>query len=120
MACNLSLTDFDPIVAEVQAKTLAVDFGLYLNTGVTLVGPADVAISVVSGEDATPQARLTSGPDIDTLSEADHGTGIVDAALFFQLSDLQPGTKYLLVYTCLASNGDTVAAFNHIKTVTPH
>src|SRR5258708_39995046 len=90
--------DFDPIVATLQARSLGIDFGLYLDAGVTLTGTPTLTLSVVSGVDATPAARLTTGPTVGTITTDNGGTGVASAAIKFQLSDLQPNTKYLLTF----------------------
>jgi hypothetical protein len=116
------LPDLHPMIAVSQSKTLAVDFGGVLPSGVTLVvvpSAPTITLTTDNGTDATPQDRLTVGPSIGTLSVADGGTGVANAALFFQLSALVLGASYLLVYSSYASNGDRIAAFNHIRAVGP-
>jgi hypothetical protein len=113
------LPDFHPLVATLQKQTLAVDFGSVIPTGAFLNGTPTLTVTTDNGVDATPSSRLTSGPTIGTLSVADGGTGIANAALFFQLSALVLGASYLLVYSCNVNNGDKVAAYNHVRAVEP-
>jgi len=118
------LADFDPLVASLQAQTLVVDFGAFLPSTVTLIGVPTITITVNNSEDDDDvgddaSAKITAGPSIGTLDEDDGGTGSTNFAIYFQLSGLDVDVMYLLVYSCSASNGDVVAAYNHIRGVEP-
>jgi len=113
------LVDFDPLVADLQAQTLVVDFGTFLPSTVTLTGVPVLTLTVNNGEDEDVLTRLTAGPAIGTLDEDDGGTGRANCAIFFQLTGLLEDVTYLLVYSCAATNGDVVAAYNHIRAVEP-
>lgn len=108
------------IIAVIQKSTIGLDFGrMPLPDGVILTGTPTVTISVYDGADASPQSRLTSGPQIGTIPIAKGGSGVENAAIKFQFGNAVAGVTYLIVASCLTTDGDVVAGETHIPAVAP-
>lgn len=111
--------DFPPIDAVTQKQTVAFDFGSILPPGIVLTGTPAVTVTVHDGVDATPQSRVTSGPQVGTQPVLQGGSGITNAAVLVQLGTMFGGVTYLLVCSCNASNGDVMSGWNHVRCLTP-
>lgn len=110
-----------PIDALRQAQTISLDFGSggYLPDGVTLIGTPTVEISVLVGEDPSPQDRITAGPVIGVAPKP-YGSGRANCTVLLQLSGA-PSTavRYLLECECAVSNGDTATMDAELPVRTP-
>lgn len=95
-----------PPVGPNQLQTMGLDFGKFLPAGVTLTGTPTVTLSVSSGTDATPAARLTRAGAVGTISTADGGTGVTNAAVLFQVGTCVAKVVYIADVVCARSDGD--------------
>ena len=108
-----------PSVASLQVQTCAIDFGVFLPSGVTLTGTPTVNLGVNSGSDASPQSRLSSPPSIGTVPTSRGGTGIPNTAVIFQISGCLNGVTYTVEVVCPRSDGDTAEAWTLLPCVDP-
>ena len=109
-----------PDVATAQVQTMAVDFGFFLVTGVTLMGTPILNLGVSAGSDPDPQSRLNTEPAIGTSPTSQGGSGIVNAAVLFQVADCQSGVTYTVEAICARSDGDTAEAWTRFTVVDPN
>lgn len=91
--------DFSPIYTSEQVA-LSFDFSLAIQAGTTLSSPT-VTISLVSGIDATPNARLIGGP------------AVVGNSVVQMVGSLQPAATYDILATVLTSTGETLQVNAH-------
>lgn len=99
-----------PPVAPNQKQTMAIDFGQFLPSGVTLTGTPTVTLSTSFGSDPAADSRVVSGPSIGTVSAALNGSGVVNAAIIFQVANCLPGVNYIVESYCDRSDGDVAEA----------
>lgn len=115
------IRDFPSMDADGQTETLWIDWGNDLSEGVTLDPNATptVTVSVVYGSDPAPQSRLLTTPYVGTVSVADQGTGVQNAAVLFNFGNVIGGVTYLIEVTCLRTDGTVASAVGHIAGITP-
>lgn len=117
-ACQ-KIPDFPCIIASLQVQTLVADFGNYLPLGVTLTGTPTVTIAVAADSgtpDPSAATRAAGPPYVVTPTQ---GTAVPNTGIALQVRQMVAGVKYLLTWSCARSDGDTLAAFNHITAVAP-
>jgi hypothetical protein len=105
---------FPPVIAGVQIATPGLDFGQMLPTGETLVDTPTVTITVLYGPDTDPAARLGT-PVIGTIPANRNGTGLANTSVLVKFdatgAPTSAATQYLLVFSCEASDGTNLPAW---------
>ena len=117
----MRIDNFPEIAASIEDRTLTVDFGPSLPSGVQLIGTPSVTLTVADGSpetDPTPQARVSGSPVIVTAPKP-NGSGLANCAVAFRFVGGVAGVVYKAVYSCSANNGDTPELDNQFYCYTP-
>lgn len=100
-----------PQIGPNQQQTMGVDFGQFLNSGVTLTGTPTVTISAIVGTDAAASSRITTTPTIGSIPTVSGGTGLASTAVTWQVGGCLTGVTYQADIYCYITTGDRVETF---------
>ena len=100
-----------PQIGPNQIQSMGVDFGQLLPANVTLTGTPTVTVTAVIGTDASAASRVTTTPIINTIPIPNGGTGIVNAAITWQVGGVVSGVTYQADVYCYTTSGDRVETF---------
>ena len=93
--------DFD-VMNATESEVLSIDFVNDLQTGETLVGLPTVTLTVFSGTDATPSARLSGDP------------GAVGTVAMQRVAQPLAGVTYIITFSVVTSLGNTKVLYSRI------
>ena len=100
-----------PQIGPNQQQTMGVDFGQFLNSGVTLTGTPTVTISAIVGTDAAASSRIITTPTIGSIPTVSGGTGLASTAVTWQVGGCLSGVTYQADIYCYTATGDRVETF---------
>lgn len=105
---------FPPVIAGVQIATLGLDFKQMLSQGVYLTGSPAVTITVIAGTDSGASGRI-GAPQIGTIQTSQGGSGFANTSVLVKFDatgcPTSASTTYLLVFSCTASDGTNLPAW---------
>ena len=108
-----------PSIGPSQEQTMGVDFGEVLPAGVTLTGTPLVTVTVSSGDDTSPSSRLLRAGIVGTAPKAIGGSGVVNAAVLFQVGTCVVDTIYVVDVVCDRTDADVAEASTRFTCLAP-
>lgn len=102
-----------------QSQTMAIDFGVFLPPGVTLVGSPSASVTTTFGEDLSPNSRITVPPSIGTVPQNIGGTGRANTAVLWRMGECVPNVVYVVDISCMRSDGDVAEASTRFTCLPP-
>lgn len=93
--------DFD-VMNSTESEVFAIDFVNDLQTGETISGLPTVTLTVFSGDDPTPSARLSGDP------------GVSGTTAMQRVSQPLAGVTYIITFSVLTSLGNTKVLYSRI------
>jgi hypothetical protein len=96
-----------------EVVTGGLDFGLWLNPGVT-IDPDTLAVAVVnySPSSGSPYVSLVGDPQLGTIPQSRGGSGIKNASVLQQWQGLGAGISRI-TFTVQTSDGETLIGWTH-------